>query len=520
MLIWTSGAIATQITLNRPEEFLEVEGIELPALYGEALERIHAYAWRDGEFRAIPFQIDERGPEGGYFGEDELPGQLDDNDQLVVMLEDLGDRASACCWIEAADSLRWELGLEDPLDGGAGWLYLFTGDLPRSALDYVGVSSWEPFAVETDRYSHRYEEGNADVLTELRILPPLGNGEDFVDRFKIRMKPGFLLPWITEADALHQVTKRHFLDGPVRVIHGFWVSLGQLADLTHVQYSYYRQMTVIRNDINQFWVPNLSHMAILYDLEPAAAGEFTYFDNRGDDPEADATYFDVVDGEGPYGVGELGLFVEWASPRYGSTVIVQDNRTVPGGAATYYNDWRESGEDPWPDTGDGEVFGQQGIWLTKLATQRFQLEAWSFRLAATDSSRGGEFTRRYLHRPELEMRVQGREDCACETSVGGGKPVAPRARSLNLAPIFPNPFNPQTTITLNTAEPLAWLELALFDLSGRRVRTLFTGAIGRGSFSYNWDGKDQGARSLPSALYLCRVRSVDQELTRKVMLLK
>jgi hypothetical protein len=526
VILLLGAAPASATRLARPEEPIVISGADVSLLLYEENTSIAAFAWLDGAFQPLPLQIDERGPDGGYFGDDEYPGVLDANDELVFMAEDAGEQVAPCCWLEGADAVRTEVAVLDPLDGARGWVYLFTGhDLPRSPADYVQITGWEPFAVHTDRYEHRYEKGNADILTELRILPPAGNGTDMLDRFKIRMKLGPLTPWLTEADATHSVTKRHSLDGPVRAIHGYWVSLGKLLDITHVYYTYYRRMTVIHNQVNQFWPTGLRHMAILYDLDPTVSGLVTHYDNRGANPAADATYADTIDGLGPWGVGELGLFVEWASPTLGSSVIVQDNRDVSGTARTYYADEAAVNNDAWPDTGDGETWGQQGVWLENIPPSQFSLDAWTFYLPGRSTSSGGALGRRYLYRMEATPLGQAREECDCTVGLKDQAPVPSSGETALEVAFSPNPFNPSTSILVTIPAGDELRDIQIFDIRGQLVRRFNAGATGTRApqaqvFRLRWTGDDQRGQQLPSALYTCQVRSRAHSVTAHILLLK
>lgn len=49
------------------------------------------------------------------------------------------------------------------------------------------------------------------------------------------------------------------------------------------------------------------------------------------------------------------------------------------------------------------------------------------------------------------------------------------------------------------------LTVRVFDLAGRRVRTLFAGEQGGGSFAVAWDGTDAAGRRVPPGIYLFRV---------------
>jgi len=96
-------------------------------------------------------------------------------------------------------------------------------------------------------------------------------------------------------------------------------------------------------------------------------------------------------------------------------------------------------------------------------------------------------------------------------------PETPPASMPTLAPNFPNPFNPQTTIrfSLPAAGPA---RLAIYDAAGRRLRVLVEGVQGAGSHAVAWDGRDADGRELPSGLYLCELLAGTQRLTGKLLL--
>ena len=59
-----------------------------------------------------------------------------------------------------------------------------------------------------------------------------------------------------------------------------------------------------------------------------------------------------------------------------------------------------------------------------------------------------------------------------------------------LAQNAPNPFNPSTRIRF-MMPTTARAELVVFDVGGRRVRTLLAGEVEAGSAETSWDGRDQ-----------------------------
>ncbi|MBN1827007.1 MAG: T9SS type A sorting domain-containing protein [Candidatus Eisenbacteria bacterium] len=83
----------------------------------------------------------------------------------------------------------------------------------------------------------------------------------------------------------------------------------------------------------------------------------------------------------------------------------------------------------------------------------------------------------------------------------------------------PNPFNPTTRIDFAITRAGA-VEIAVFDISGRRVATLHDGELGAGEHSVTWDGTTDRGESASSGLYLYVLETPTDRLTRRMMLVK
>jgi hypothetical protein len=94
--------------------------------------------------------------------------------------------------------------------------------------------------------------------------------------------------------------------------------------------------------------------------------------------------------------------------------------------------------------------------------------------------------------------------------------ATPRAR---LLPARPNPFNPVTTIGYSLRED-ADIEMAVFDLTGRRVRTLVSGPAYAGDHEVTWNGLDSRGFRVASGVYFYRLRVGDAVETRRMVLVK
>jgi hypothetical protein len=88
-----------------------------------------------------------------------------------------------------------------------------------------------------------------------------------------------------------------------------------------------------------------------------------------------------------------------------------------------------------------------------------------------------------------------------------------------LAQNYPNPFNPSTNIafSLNKAEQAS---LVIYDLLGRRIRTLHNGRLETGDYMITWDGKSDDGNDVPSGAYFYRLMAGDNTETKRMTLLR
>jgi hypothetical protein len=73
-----------------------------------------------------------------------------------------------------------------------------------------------------------------------------------------------------------------------------------------------------------------------------------------------------------------------------------------------------------------------------------------------------------------------------------------------LAAASPNPFRGATTLRFGLARP-GNVSLELFDVAGRRVRTLASGALAAGSHARAWDGRDGDGHTVGAGIYFVRL---------------
>lgn len=88
-----------------------------------------------------------------------------------------------------------------------------------------------------------------------------------------------------------------------------------------------------------------------------------------------------------------------------------------------------------------------------------------------------------------------------------------------LQPTYPNPFNPRTAIDF-IAERTAPVTLAIYDISGRRVKVLLDQVMAEGPHRLFWNGTDQNGRAVSSGTYLLRLQTPDKNESQKIMLVR
>jgi hypothetical protein len=231
-VFFTSMAFSAQArvrTLKRTEDFIIIKGSEVPELTGSQVTELSLYAYGPTGFNAVPLQVDKRDPEGRYVFPDERirdplrdGTRLDQNDELVFMVRDAGDRFTGKAWVDGA-ARGVELEIVDPLDQGRAWLYIF--DRPgtqrpdtRDYVDYMVKDSQE--LVLTDNYQYGKPK-NTTETNMLRLRRTDGTwGENLVEGCMLGMRALLLngaIPIRVREEEIRNWTQG-VIDGPVRVI--------------------------------------------------------------------------------------------------------------------------------------------------------------------------------------------------------------------------------------------------------------------------------------------------------------
>jgi choice-of-anchor B domain-containing protein len=84
---------------------------------------------------------------------------------------------------------------------------------------------------------------------------------------------------------------------------------------------------------------------------------------------------------------------------------------------------------------------------------------------------------------------------------------------------YPNPFNPSTTIQYSLPNA-GTVDLMIYDLMGREVRSLVNAFMKTGTQSVIWDAKDDYGKPVSSGVYIYRLKTKEQMFSKKLILLK
>ena len=90
---------------------------------------------------------------------------------------------------------------------------------------------------------------------------------------------------------------------------------------------------------------------------------------------------------------------------------------------------------------------------------------------------------------------------------------------------YPNPFNPTTTIRYGLPKDVSGVQVVIYDILGRQIRTIKQGQQSKGYHEIIWDGRNRNGISVASGVYFCQFRVREGNALRiigitKMMMLK
>ncbi len=86
---------------------------------------------------------------------------------------------------------------------------------------------------------------------------------------------------------------------------------------------------------------------------------------------------------------------------------------------------------------------------------------------------------------------------------------------------YPNPFNPYTIISFSIPYDMtnSNVELNIYDITGRLVKTLVNENLPAGNYLTKWEGDNASGNKVSSGVYIYSIRVGDRAVNKKMTLL-
>ncbi|HPO10953.1 MAG TPA: T9SS type A sorting domain-containing protein, partial [bacterium] len=83
----------------------------------------------------------------------------------------------------------------------------------------------------------------------------------------------------------------------------------------------------------------------------------------------------------------------------------------------------------------------------------------------------------------------------------------------------PNPFNPNTVIIFSIPRN-GKAELSIYDITGRKVKSLISQEWATGLHTVRWDGRNDGGKAVSSGIYIAHLRAGGMTASRRMALVR
>ena len=544
---------------ERPYEPVMIEGKNATILKDFLVSSLHLYAYdsKDNSWSAMPFQIDEvlkieteEDTTWSFYIPDTDP-KFDGNDQLVFMIRDMGDKADESDWIDHPDAnQRVEIKLFDSTDTNI------------EAYAYVYISSTlndpvpRPYAFAYDSLNNTIQTSNYKVkinqeygyLEDIQIMPPLGNGVDFLDRLKFRFvgimkflfgsvgfgKEGipaaseYNLVTITDKNSpyyFHEYTKEPVVRFIREVKSAIQIEriLDEFSFRNEIMfYPYSASISggagLTEEDIQavagteESLEIEVNYLRQSWDLNSQAAG-MKFFNEANENITIDGNPDGSVN-TSLTNPNHCWTMVSGAPGSFFSFLSFTNESWENTGL--YYYDNKNGGQgdltsDQGDDTGDGASYGDHGVSLFNNDSGRpvdITLNLNAYFLPSNLTKANGEKLYNQLNHPlgrvlTLQQMTHVADDIL-------------QPASFQLKAAYPNPFNGSTQVEFSLSKT-CHVTAKIYDTMGREIRTLLSENRQAGNHLIQWDGLDNKQSVVSSGLYFLRIQAAGSVQTEKLL---
>lgn len=498
--------------IKQKKDSIFVEFVNTP------VEHLHLYAYRAAQnsWELIPFQIDEIGPDK-YYAPDN--GVWDEDDELVFMVRDLGDRVTPGNWINDAGALsnpRYEIMASDTLDRTQkGWAYLYKSstitEKPASYMKYYS----EQDSVTSRFYKVGYSENG--VLRSFDVTTEGGGSDvDILDRQKTRIVGLFMPAGEYEFNENYMIKKKvDYKVGPIRVLRRITSDVVIQGDTWWEDVEMSSKFYPFSMQYSGEWIiPQMLGVDLLrqsLDFNSDAIGmTFHSTNNRNIN----------VDGK-PDGALDDSLqhnTLNWmmVTGNQGTIYVVPDLSFVGFSQRLYYWDNASSSTgDETQDTGDNKSYGDMGIiYRGDRMKDTLRYKSTIFFLPGNQSPDIAESMQENLAN-SLEASIH------LETFLAAVDDMDPNGlpREFRLLQNHPNPFNSSTVLSFELPEK-ARVRLRIMNILGQTIKTVVDESLSAGRHDYAWNSIDSNGDEVVSGIYFGLFETEKYRAIKKLILLK
>jgi len=502
------------------EDTAETKKFQFEEFWGTPVEHLHLYAYRAAEssWELIPFQIDEMGPDK-YYAPDN--GEWDDKDELVFMVQDLGDKVTPGNWINDAQALsnpRYEIMVFDTLDRTQkGWAYLYkSSTITEKPANYMKYYSGQD-SVTSRFYKVGYSENG--VLRSFAVTTEGGGSDvDLLDRQKTRIV-GLAMPaGEYEFNENYFVkTRIDYKEGPIRVLRRiisdviiagdtWWAGVEMSSRFYPFSMSYSGQWA-----IPQMLGADLLRQSLDFDAD-AIGMSFHSTNNRNISVDGEPEPAGAVDDSLQHNA------LNWMmlTGNQGTIFIVNDLSFVGFSQRLYYWD-NASGStgDETQDTGDNKSYGDMGIvYRGDRMKDTLSYRSTIFFLPKNQSPDIGEPMQDDLANP-LEASIH------LETFLASVDDLDPNGvpREFRFLQNHPNPFNSSTVLSFELPKK-SQVTLRIMNILGQTISVIVNKSLPAGRHDVAWNGLDSRGNEVVSSVYFALLEAETYRAIKKLIMIK
>jgi hypothetical protein len=85
---------------------------------------------------------------------------------------------------------------------------------------------------------------------------------------------------------------------------------------------------------------------------------------------------------------------------------------------------------------------------------------------------------------------------------------------------YPNPFNSSTTISFSVPKKSLFVNLEIYNSTGKKIRTLVDKKLNADTYQAVWDGTDDSGKAVGSGIYFYRIKTDNVNKNGKMLLLR